>query len=142
MRREAEIYGLPTVHGPLFRVEEETPFSHSPVRPNQEEILLGSLIWKHRGRANPISIARLHEITGLSDRQIKGIVEQLVVTHKIRIGGRREEPAGYFVIESAEDLESAVKPYKAQVIAMWRRLRVLEAPQALKELLGQLKLED
>ena len=142
MRRDAEVYGLPTVHGPLFSVEQETPFSRSQVRPNQEEILLGSLIWKHRGRTNPISIARLREITGLSDRQIKGIVEQLVVTHKIRIGGRREEPAGYFVIESAEDLESAVKPYKAQIIAMWRRLRVLEAPQALKELLGQLKLED
>lgn len=142
MRRDAEVYGLPTVSGPLFSTPKESPFSRSSVRPNQEETLIGSLIWKHRGRANPISIARLHELTGLSDRQVKGIVEQLVVTHKIRIGGRREEPAGYFIIESAEDLESAVKPYKAQIIAMWRRLRVLEAPQALKELLGQLKLED
>jgi hypothetical protein len=139
---DSDFYGMPTIGGPLFEALEDTPFARSPVRPAKEEALVGGLIWKHRGRSNPVSIARLRELTGLSERQVKGVVEQLVTTHKMRIGGRREEPSGYFMVESAEDLDAAVKPYKAQIIAMWRRLRVLEAPQGLKELLGQLKLED
>jgi len=70
------------------------------------------------------------------------VVEQLVVSHWMKIGGRREAPAGYYMIETAEDLATAVGPYRAQIISMWRRLRVLMQPQALRELLGQLKLED
>lgn len=120
----------------------EGPFSASQLPPTKEEILVASLIWQRRGRGNPISIARLRQLTGFSERQIKGIVEQLVVAHRMRIGARREEPAGYFMIETAEDLEAAVKPYRNQILAMWRRLRVLEQPQRLSELLGQLRLED
>jgi hypothetical protein len=132
--------GTPGIRGPLF--ESDTPFSRSTVQPAPDEALVAALIWQHRGRANPISIARLRQLTGFSERQIKGLVEQLVVTHKMRIGGRREEPAGYFIIETAEDQAAAVGPYKSQILAMWKRLRVLEQPHALRELLGQLRLED
>lgn len=145
MHDDSDFYGLPTVRGPLFdeaAPATETIFERSKVQPSQEEFLVASLIWRRRGRANPISIARLRELTSLSERQVKGVVEQLVVAHRMRIGGRREEPAGYFMIENAEDLETAVRPYRAQILAMWRRLRVLEAPQGLRELLGQLRLED
>jgi hypothetical protein len=124
------------------RGRREGPFSASQLPPTKEEVLVASLIWQRRGRGNPISIARLRQLTGFSERQIKGIVEQLVVAHRIRIGARREDPAGYFMIETAEDLEAAVKPYRNQILAMWRRLRVLEQPHKLMELLGQLRLED
>ncbi len=120
----------------------EGPFSASQLPPTKEEVLVASLIWQRRGRGNPISIARLRQLTGFSERQIKGIVEQLVVAHRMRIGARREDPAGYFMIETAEDLEAAVKPYRNQILAMWRRLRVLEQTHKLMELLGQLRLED
>ncbi len=121
---------------------EQTPFSRSTARPEPDEVLLASLIWRHRGKDNPISIARLRELTGYTERQIKDLVEQLVVTHGMRIGGRRGEPGGYFVIETAEDQAAAVRPYKLQILAMWKRLRKLEEPHSLRELLGQLKLED
>lgn len=120
----------------------EGPFSASQLPATKEEVLVASLIWQRRGRGNPVSIARLRQLTGFSERQIKGIVEQLVVAHRMRIGARREDPAGYFMIETAEDLEAAVKPYRNQILAMWRRLRVLEQPNKLMELLGQLRLED
>jgi hypothetical protein len=139
MKGRAECYGVPTVRGPLF---DAGPFDGSPNTPTPEEILLGGLIWRHTGRANPISIAKLHEMTGYSERQIKGIVEQLVVTHHLQIGAKREEPAGYFVIQDVADREAAVGPYRSQILSMWRRLRVLEGPQTLRELLGQLRLDD
>lgn len=136
-----ERVGLPRVHGPLFDMNEG-PFAHSQMDPTLEEILVGGIIWKHKGREKPITIAKIKEMTKLSERQIKGVVEQLVVSHKLRIGARREEPAGYFVIQDAEDLATAVGPYKSQILAMWRRLRVLEQPGLLREFLGQLSLED
>lgn len=120
----------------------ETPFSRSDVRPTPEEVMVASLILRHKGKDDPITIARLRDLTGYTERIIKDTVEQLVVTHGMRIGGRRGEPAGYFMIETAEDQAAAVRPYKLQILAMWRRLRRLEEPHALRELLGQLKLED
>jgi hypothetical protein len=128
---------------PLFEQQRPAgPFAESKIPPSPEEIMVASFIWKHRGRSNPISIAQLRDKTGYTERQIKGIVEQLVTTHKLRIGANREEPVGYFVVESAEDLAAAVRPYRNQIIAMWRRLRVLESRSGLRELLGQLTLED
>jgi len=117
------------------------PFGRSRFRPTRNETVLASLIWQHRGRQNPVSIARLHEITGFGERAIKDIVEQLVDSHKMRIGARRAEPVGYYIIEDAEDLAAAVGPYKAQILAMLRRLRALESPEALAEFMGQLRLE-
>jgi hypothetical protein len=139
MKDRGEDYGLPTVRGPLF---DAGPFDGSPNTPTPDEVLVGGLIWRHTGRANPISIAHIHTLTGYSERQIKGIVEQLVVTHRLRIGAKREEPAGYFMIQDGADQAAAVGPYRSQILSMWKRLRVLESQQGLRELQGQLKLEE
>ncbi len=119
----------------------EGPFARSKMVPMPLETLIAGLIWKHRGRGNPISIARVREVTGWSERAIKGMVEQLIVSHRMRIGARRGEPSGYFIIEDIEDQETAVGPYKAQILAMLRRLRVLESPEGVREFLGQLAIE-
>ena len=138
--QQSDVYGEQRL-GPLFDQPVDGPFARSKFRPTGHETLIASLIWQHRGRARPISITRLQELTGLSERTIKGVVEELVVSHRMRIGARREDPSGYFIIEDAADLEAAVKPYKAQVIAMLRRLRALESAEAVREFLGQLALE-
>lgn len=126
---------------PLFAPEDRGPFGDSNTKPSPEELMVAGLIWRRRGRANPISIARLRELTGYSERQIKGIVEQLVITHRMRIGGSRQDPAGYFIVQDTADLAAAVEPYKSQILSMLRRLRVLDAPHARREFLGQIRLE-
>lgn len=128
-----------SIDGPLF--QDSGPFAASLIPPTDDERRVALLISQFRGKEHPVSIAQIRVQTGLSERQIKGIVEQLVVTHRIQIGGRREEPVGYFIIETAEDREAAVTPYKRQILAMLRRLRVLESKQALSEFVGQLELE-
>lgn len=129
-----------TVGGPLFA--EAGPFDASTAAPSSMEQVVGDWIWRHQGRANPIAIAELEKITGLSARALKGIVEQLRVAHHMPIGANRDEPAGYFWIVDAADQVAAVGPYKAQIISMWRTLRVLDSKTSLRELLGQLRLED
>jgi hypothetical protein len=125
--------------GPLFK-EIDDPFWQSIHTPTTMERLVAELIWS-RTRANPISITDLREETGADERTVKEIVESLITFHKVRIGAARGKPNGYFMIRSIQDQEAAVKPYRSQVRAMLRRLRVLESPEAVKEFLGQLQTE-
>jgi len=129
-----DFYGnTPTVTGPLF---DDPPLGITlPDDLRQVYQLIST-----RSAGNPVSIAQIQAQTGHSERTVKGIVEQLVVEYRIKIGARRETPSGYFMITSAADLAAAVGPYKAQILAMWKRLRVLEERHALLELLGQLQL--
>jgi hypothetical protein len=124
---------------------EAGAFDRSTTRPDRMEILIAAMIWFRRGRTNPISIAeiiRLAGVEGLTDRTVKGVVEQLVVTHRCRIGARRDEPCGYYWIVDAEDQAAAVSPYKAQILSMLRRLRVLDSHEDYRAFVGQLALED
>jgi hypothetical protein len=131
--------------GPLFDEEPraDSPFADSKIEPTAIERVVAEIICSHRGRKNPISNRMLCQAAGKSERTIKGIVEQLVVTHRLRIGAARMgEDHGYFVIVDAEDLEVATQPYRNQILSMWRRLRVLCESHTLRELHGQLAIEE
>lgn len=117
----------------------ELAASKIPATVPESQIL--AAIAEHRGHKKPISIATLHQRTGLGERVIKDAVFELVVTHKIMIGASRGNAAGYYMIESAEDQELAAGPYEAQIIAMLRRLRVLRSPHKVREFLGQRMVE-
>ncbi len=138
-----------TTPGPLFEWADKEaeiratdgPFGRSKLKPTALEILIAGLIWKHQGRENPISIARIREISKLDERGIKGVVAELIDGHKMRIGARREEPAGYFIMVDAEDVQAGMGAYRAQFITMARRLRILD-PEGMPELFGQLSLEE
>lgn len=122
---------------PLF---DEGPFSHSPIDPEPVEKVVAGLIWQ-RDRVRPIAIREITAATGMSERAVKETVEQLRTAHRCAIGAARQEPFGYFWIRSAEDREIAVRPYREQIFTMLRTLRVLDSPAALREFLGQLRLE-
>ncbi len=134
-----------TVNGPLFGARPgaaDGPFARSLVVPDAHETVVAAMIWRHQGREKPIALASLVTAVGLSEREVKAIVEQLVVTHKMRIGARRAEPWGYFIVVDAADLKVAVAPYQHQIFSMWQRLRVLLSAPELRELLGQLRIDE
>ena len=135
-----DCYGEEPGIGPLFK-QIENPFWQSLFDATTMERQVAEMIWRRKGRANPIPIAELCKATKMDERTIKEIVESLVTYHKVRIGAARGKPHGYFRICSIEDQEAAVKPYRSQVRAMLRRLRVLESPEAVREFLGQLQTE-
>jgi hypothetical protein len=124
---------------PLFDEAEGGPFAASKVTPEANERVAAAIIYGHRGRERALKLHVLMDILGLDERKTRGIVEQLVVTHRMRIGASE---MGYYMIVDAEDLEAAIARPKAQIFAMWRRLRVLLEPHALRELHGQLGLGD
>ena len=130
---------------PLFesaRRVEDDPFARSKVAPTGQERAMAEVIWGHKGRANPVSVKTLEKILGASERTVKGIKQQLIVTHKMRIGAlRAKENAGYFVIVDKGDLVVTVAAYQGQIIEMWRVLRVLLDQHELRQLHGQLVFE-
>jgi hypothetical protein len=116
------------------------PFALSKIEPHPVEQTIADLIWL-RERVTPITIAAIVASTGLSERVVKHVVEHLRSTHRCAIGASREAPFGYFWIHTAADREAAVRPYREQILTMWKTLRVLDSPASLRELLGQLRLE-
>jgi hypothetical protein len=118
-------------------------FAASKIAPEAIERVVAGMIASHRGRGNPISINMLASATGRCAREIKGTVEQLIVAHRLKIGALRDgRGGGYFMIADAEDLAAAVRPYRGQIFAMWRRLSVLLEKHELRELHGQLTIEE
>lgn len=119
----------------LFTTGDPLADSGLPVKVTEQRVY--DLIRTHRGHANPISIGSIHVITGLPERSIKGAVAELIVSHRVLIGASRQEPIGYFMIESDIDRTIAAEPLKGQIIQMLRRLRVLNNKHQVREWLGQ-----
>jgi hypothetical protein len=121
----------------------DAPFAKSKIDPIGTEKTVAALIWL-RSRGDPIGIAEIIEQTGgvMAARTVKAIVESLRSHHHCAIGASRENPPGYFWIRTAEDREAAVRPYRNQILTMWRTLRVLDSPASLRELHGQLRLDE
>lgn len=141
--RESDCYGDEVREiGPLFAAAAAGPFDGSRVEPTLLQRRVAGLIWRHKGHRNPISIAEISQVTGLSDRLVKSVVESLVMLHGMKIGARRENPRGYFVIETIEDQEIGVKPYKRQALRMIERVRKLDSPRGIREFLGQLRISE
>jgi hypothetical protein len=121
------------------------PFERSRIDPNAAENFVAELLYNEaRGREKAIpiaSIGRLLVSAGFlraDARTVKKTVENLVVVHRCRIGARRSKPHGYFWIETAEDQAAAAAPYRAQILAMLRRLRVLDSAEDYRRFVGQL----
>ncbi len=113
------------------------PFEDSNGTPTPTEKEVAELIWA-ASRTQPIPLKTIAWRVELSDREVKGIVEQLRITHHCQIGASREEPSGYFWIRSEADREVAVRPYREQLLSMMRTLRVLESPDKLQKLYARL----
>jgi len=121
----------------------DDPFGRSKVIPTAQERAMAEVIWAHKGRANPVTVERLAKILATSDRTVKGIKQALIVTHRMRIGATRVKGhAGYFMIADKEDLAATVAAYQGQIIEMWRVLRVLVEARELRQLHGQLTLDE
>lgn len=107
----------------------------------EELAILRKLVY-HVGHRNAIPRRDLELSAGVSERQVKAVVRNLIVTHRLPIGASRAKDNGYFLIATAEDLDIASKALISEGREIFRRLRVLHGPERVAELLGQLPLEE
>ncbi len=116
------------------------PFDRSSYPATPVETRVATLIWSRRGRGSPISINDICRLTNLKTREVKDVVEGLRMDHRMRIGALRTSPGGYFIVETAEDAEAALRPYRKQVFTMLKVIAVLADKQQRMEFAGQLRI--
>jgi hypothetical protein len=127
--------------GPLFaQVVEPGPFDRSQITPEPLERAIADIIWRHKGYGDPVSIAAIRAAAGIDERKVKDVVMQLRMTHRMRIGARRD--GGYFVIVTADDWRKALTAYVHQIRTMAKVVRALADEAEYREFLGQLRLEE
>ncbi|HXR75191.1 MAG TPA: hypothetical protein VN737_04390 [Bryobacteraceae bacterium] len=103
----------------------------------REQVLI---IIKARGAASPASIAYLQSRTGVSERTIKGIVEQARV-EGLPICASRKKPCGYFLAATAEELEASAATMRSQAMRMLVAAGRLVGKHRIREMLGQMTAE-
>lgn len=100
------------------------------------ESLIYGLIWPATYE-QPVTLAAIRDRTGLSERDIKGIVQALADEHELPIGARRGKPNGYYYCRTAEEREAAARPLIRQAVRELHRARRLTNKRSIRELLGQ-----
>lgn len=95
----------------------------------------------HRGAARALQVRDLAESLKLSERDVKALAKCLVEDFEVPIGASRQKPYGYYLIETAQELEDAVQIYVAEIRSLARRVRVLAGKHRVAELAGQLTLD-
>ena len=89
----------------------------------------------------PISLASVAAQVGLSKRTVEGCVEDLILTHRVKIGARRGDVSGYFIPRTYSEMLAAARPHQRQLASMARRVAILRGNADLLILAGQLELE-
>lgn len=119
------------------------PISVNPRPLTGDEHAVLEVLLQGLGAGAALAIDEIRERTGLSYRGVTRAVESLRVNHHLPIGSSRVEPHGYFIIQTAVDLESTVRPLRNQALSMLRVVVALQGrrKRRLRELLGQLEIE-
>lgn len=110
-----------------------------PLTTEEREILL-ILRW-HKGASNAKPLADFAAKLNLSPRSMKQHIRNLAVTHKLPIGGSRQEPYGFFLCVTAEDIEVALRPIWNEIKSLLQRAHAVGDRQRVLEMLGQMQEE-
>ena len=103
--------------------------------------LLG-LLRDHKGarRARPLGEIAAH--LKMQPRDVKAAVKSLVEDFGLPIGASRQQPFGYFLCVTPEDMEDAIRPLVHEIESLARRVRVLGGERRLAEIFGQMRLRE
>ena len=92
------------------------------------------------GRARAISAVVLGEQLGLSPREVGAAIKILIEDHGALIGSVTDDPAGYYVIATEEELEQTTRQLWSRAISCLVRISKLERT-AMEEIFRQLPLK-
>lgn len=84
------------------------------------------VIKKHLGRSNPIQVDELAAYVPLTDREIRKVVQELVIDFGHPIGSTTKGPHGFFFIIDEGDLEEAIKNLLHRKVKIEKRIDSLK----------------
>jgi hypothetical protein len=109
-----------------------------PLTPEARKML--GLLVHHKGARAAIKGAEIASWLKVGEREVKALAKSLVEDYGIPLGASRVHPFGYYLIETADELENAISIYTDEMRSLARRVRALGGPQRTAELFGQIQL--
>ena len=93
-----------------------------------------------RGRARAIGCEALAAAVGIPGREIQKVIHRLRIEHGAPIASTAARPAGYYLVETAAEIEQFVREQRRKAIGTLAAIAAVRRV-ALPELLGQLAIE-
>lgn len=97
-----------------------------PIDLSPGELRVLETLRRHRGRTAAIHKEALAETVGMEVRQVRVVIAHLIERHNQPIGSASQSPAGYFLIETAQEAEQAAQELQARIIQLAKRLAKLK----------------
>ena len=95
----------------------------------------------HKGAEQALPLRTISTRLGMSQRAVKAAVKSLIEDFKLPIGASRQEPYGYFLIVTPEDLKKALGPLAHELESIAVRLDVLAGSRYVVDLLDRVRLK-
>ncbi len=106
---------------------------------NKEELLILSLL-KDRPRHSPILNNEIQIKTGIPERRVRRIVQQLILMYRQPIGSSTGVPQGYYWIRNIEEAEQNYRRLRSRALVILKRAATLKGI-GTDELINQLKFD-
>ncbi|MDZ4042895.1 MAG: hypothetical protein U1D96_05295 [Eubacteriales bacterium] len=105
-----------------------------------EEDRIAKIIFKHRGRSNPVQVTVLSYKTGIDQRKVREIVKGLIEDHLLPIGSTSSKPAGYYVITDPRELRLVRRSLIRRAVSILNRAKAYDRGGWVSEMAGQLTM--
>lgn len=94
----------------------------------------------HRGRTMAIALPDLSRAVETSPRMVQHAIHRLRIEHGAPIASAAGHPHGYYLAETAEEVEQCYKEHRSKALSTLAAMAALRRIH-LADLLGQLQLE-
>ncbi|PWT35174.1 hypothetical protein DKZ22_07395 [Limosilactobacillus reuteri] len=78
-----------------------------------------------KGIAQPKPLKELVKLSGLKEREVRGIIYRLIVLHHVPIGAQYNRPNGYYIITNNKERQQALAPLTSQITMMSKRAQAI-----------------
>ena len=78
-----------------------------------------------KGIERPRPLKELVKLSGLKDREVRGIIYRLIVLHHVPIGAQYNRPNGYYIITNDKERQQALAPLTSQIAMMSKRAEII-----------------
>ena len=86
-----------------------------------------------KGIERPRPLKELVKLSGLKDREVRGIIYRLIVLHHVPIGAQYNRPNGYFIITNDKERQQALAPLTSQITMMSKRAEIISSAELESE---------
>ena len=108
---------------------------------SSEELVVRNLL--QSGRANALSVRELSERTGFGPVQIRQTVRRLIMDRGILVASAVDDPPGFFIAETADEIITATRSLRHRgIMILVRAARLQKASLELVFNQGQLEFEE